>query len=193
MHMEALFNSIAYFVPVGEAEKVIIASLFTEKQLKKGEFFLQEGKVCRQVGFIEKGIMRYYLTEDGEEKTFYFAKENEFVSNYESFVPQIPSTKSIEALEDTLLYVISYDNLNLLYSTMANGERMGRLVIEQVFVQALQNLNSFYTDTPEQRYEKLLQAHPDLQQRIPQYYIASCVGVKPQSLSRIRKRLSRIN
>jgi CRP-like cAMP-binding protein len=191
--MEALFNSIAYFVPVGEAEKVIIASLFTEKQLKKGEFFLQEGKVCRQVGFIEKGIMRYYLTEDGEEKTFYFAKENEFVSNYESFVPQIPSTKSIEALEDTLLYVISYDNLNLLYSTMANGERMGRLVIEQVFVQALQNLNSFYTDTPEQRYEKLLQAHPDLQQRIPQYYIASCVGVKPQSLSRIRKRLSRIN
>jgi CRP-like cAMP-binding protein len=188
--MEALFNSIAYFVPVGEAEKEIISTLFTEKQFKKGEPFLQEGKVCRQVGFIIKGLMRYYLTQDGEEKTFYFAKENEFVSNYESFVPQVPSLKSIEALEDTTAYVISYDNLNRLYSTMANGERMGRLIIEQVFVQALQNLNSFYSDTPEQRYEKLLQTHPDLQQRIPQYYIASCVGVKPQSLSRIRKRLS---
>ncbi|MBO9202186.1 MULTISPECIES: Crp/Fnr family transcriptional regulator [Niastella] len=188
--MEALFNSIAYFVPVGEAEKEIIASLFTEKHFKKGEPFLQEGKVCRHVGFIVKGLMRYFLTEDGEEKTFYFAKEYEFVSNYESFVPQIPSLKSIEALEDTVMYIISYEHLNRLYSTMANGERMGRLIIEQVFVQALQNLNSFYSDTPEQRYKKLLLAHPDLQQRIPQYYIASCVGVKPQSLSRIRKRLS---
>ncbi|OQP49736.1 Crp/Fnr family transcriptional regulator [Niastella yeongjuensis] len=188
--MEALFNSLAFFVPVGEPEKEIIATLFTEKQFKKGEPFLLEGKVCRQVGFISKGLMRYFLTRDGEEKTFYFAREYEFVSNYESFVPQIPSLKSIEALEDTTAYVISYDNLNRLYATMANGERMGRLIMEQVFVQALQNLNSFYSDTPEQRYEKLLQTHPDLQQRIPQYYIASCVGVKPQSLSRIRKRLS---
>jgi CRP-like cAMP-binding protein len=188
--MEALFKSIAYFIPVGEAEKEIISNLFNEKQLKKGDHFLQEGTVCRQVGFIEKGLMRYYITQDGEEKTFSFARENQFVSNYESFVPQIPSHKSIEALEDTLLYSISYDNLQRMYGTMANGERLGRLVIEGVFVQALQDLNSFYADTPEQRYEKLLQTHPDLQQRIPQYYIASWVGVKPQSLSRIRKRRS---
>jgi len=188
--MEALFNSLAYFVPIGEAEKEIISNLFTEKQFKKGELFLQEGKVCRHAGFILKGLMRYYLTRDGEEKTFYFSRENEFICNYESFVPQIPSLKSIEALEDSTVCMISYDNLNLLYSTMANGERLGRLILEQVFVEALQNLNSFYVDTPEERYEKLLKAHPDLQQRIPQYYIASSVGVKPQSLSRIRKRLS---
>lgn len=188
--MESLFRTIAYFIPVGETEKEIISTLFVEKLIKKGEFFLQEGAICRHVGFIEKGLMRYYLNQDGEEKTFSFAKEYQFVCNYESFEPQIPSHKSIEALEDTTIYVITRDNLERLYSTMANGERMGRLIIGQVFVQALQDLNSFYTDTPEQRYEKLVQAHPDLQQRIPQYYIASCVGVKPQSLSRIRKRLS---
>jgi CRP-like cAMP-binding protein len=188
--MEALFNSFAHFVPIGEAEKEIISALFTEKQFKKGEPFLQEGKVCRHVGFIIKGLMRYYVTQDGEEKTFGFARENEFICNYESFVPQVPSLKTIEALEDTSTYVITYENLNRLWTTMANGERMGRLITEQLYVQAIQNLTSFYCDTPEQRYEKLLQTYHDLQQRIPQYYIASCVGVKPQSLSRIRKRLS---
>jgi CRP-like cAMP-binding protein len=188
--MEDLFKSIAYYIPVGEPEREVISRLWAEKHFKKGELFLQEGKVCRQVGFIVKGLMRYYINQDGEEKTFSFAKEDQFVSNYESFVPQTPSLKSIEALEDTIAYVISYDNLQLLYARLANGERLGRLIIEQVFIQALQDLNSFYADSPEKRYEKLLSMHPDLQQRIPQYYIASCVGVKPPSLSRIRKRLA---
>ena len=70
------------------------------------------------------------------------------------------------------------------------GERFGRLVTEQVFIQTLQDLTSFYTDGPEYRYERFIKKHPDLQQRISQYHIASYVGVKPQSLSRIRKRIS---
>lgn len=167
-----------------------INQLFKEKSIKKGDFFLAEGQICKQVGFIVKGLMRYYINHDGEDKTYAFAQENDFICNNESFIPQTPSTKIIQAIEDCELLQISYDDLQIFYKSIRQGERFGRLVIEQVFIQTLQDLSSFYTDTPEYRYEKFIKKHPDLQQRISQYHIASYVGVKPQSLSRIRKRIS---
>ncbi|HXL55672.1 MAG TPA: hypothetical protein VN958_05410 [Chitinophagaceae bacterium] len=117
-------------------------------------------------------------------------KENNFVCNYESFLPQTPSTKIIQALEDCEMLLISFADLQIFYKSIAQGERFGRLVIGQVFIQLLQDLSSFYTDTSEYRYGKFIKEHPNLQQRISQYHIASYVGVKPQSLSRIRKRIS---
>jgi hypothetical protein len=78
----------------------------------------------------------------------------------------------------------------MLYANVREGERFGRIAIEAVFIQLLKDISSFYTETPELRYERFLKYHTDLQQRISQYHIASFVGVKPQSLSRIRKRIS---
>jgi CRP-like cAMP-binding protein len=109
--------------------------------------------------------------------------------NYESFLPQNPSSKIIQALEDSVVYVISYTDLQLLYGNVREGERFGRLAIEAVFIQLLKDISSFYTETPEVRYDRFIKNHADLQQRISQYHIASFVGVKPQSLSRIRKRI----
>ncbi|WP_343667933.1 hypothetical protein [Chitinophaga sp.] len=85
--------------------------------------------------------------------------------------------------------MISYDDLQKFYQEVRYGERFGRLAIEQVFTTVLQQIASMYTDKPVVRYQKFMQAYFDISQRIPQYYIASYVGVKPQSLSRIRKRL----
>ena len=185
-----LLSIIQSLVGLNKAEIIIVQQLFKEKALKKGDFFLAEGQVCKQVGFIVKGLVRYYINDDGEEKAYGFGQENNFVCNYESFIPQTPSTKIIQALEDCDMLVISFTDLQIFYKTVSGGERFGRLVIEQVFIQTLQDLNSFYVETPERRYEKFLNKHPDLQQRISQYHIASYVGVKPQSLSRIRKRIS---
>ena len=167
-----------------------INQLFKKKEYKKGDFFLAEGQVCKQAGFIVKGLVRYYINHDGEEKTYSFGQENTFVCNYESFVPQAPSTKIIQALEDCEITQISYSDLQIFFKSIAQGERFGRLVIEQVFMQLLQDLSSFYTDTPEYRYGQFIKKYPELQQRVSQYHIASYVGVKPQSLSRIRKRIS---
>jgi CRP-like cAMP-binding protein len=189
--IDTLLQTIEKAVPIDQTEKELIARLFREKKYKKGEYFLKEAEVCRQVGFMISGIMRYYINNDGEEKTYGFAKEFDFVCNNESFIPQNPSIQIIQALEDCKLLVISYTDLQTFYTALKNGERYGRLVLEQVFVQTLQGLNSFYTDSPELRYEKFVKEYPDLLQRIPQYYIASFVGVKPQSLSRIRKRNTR--
>lgn len=184
-----LLNSIQNLITLNPAETGIVTSLFKEKIYKKGDFFLEEGRICKQVGFVVKGLMRYYINHDGEEKTYAFSQENDYVCNYESFLPQKPSSKIIQALEDSLVLAISYDDLQLFYANVSEGERFGRMAIEAVFIQLLQDINSFYTESPELRYERFINTHADLQQRISQYHIASFVGVKPQSLSRIRKRI----
>ena len=183
-----LLELIEKSVEVNQDEKELITRLFHEKKYGKGDFFLNEGDVCRNGGFMVSGVMRYYINDDGEEKTYGFAQESDFICNNESFLPQQPSRQIIQALEDCIVLAIGYDDLQKFYSSLKSGERFGRLVIEQVFVKTLQGLNSFYTDSPELRYEKFIKEYPDLLQRIPQYYIASYVGVKPQSLSRIRSR-----
>jgi len=188
--IDILLNSIQNVIKLDPAEIDIVASLFKERIYNKGDFFLEEGRVCKQAGFVAKGLLRYYINHDGEEKTYGFSQEHQFVCNYESFLPQVPSSKNIQALEDSTVFVISHADLQLFYANVKGGERFGRIAIEAVFLQMLQDLSSFYTATPELRYEQFLTNHSDLQQRISQYHIASFVGVKPQSLSRIRKRIS---
>jgi len=188
--INSLLNTIQQLITLSPAEVEIVLSLFKEKTYKKGDFYLEEGQICKQVGFVAKGLMRYYINHDGEEKTYAFSQENDFICNYESFLSQSPSSKIIQALEDCDVLVISHADLQILYARVRQGERLGRMAIEFVFLQLLKDLNSFYTETPERRYERFLQTHADLQQRISQYHIASFVGVKPQSLSRIRKRMA---
>jgi len=188
--MEALIQAIQNYITISPEEEIIISQLFSPLDLKAGEFLLEEGKVCRHVAFIREGLVRYYINDDGNERTIYFNKEHEFVCNYMSFIPQVVSDRYIQALEDTRLFIISYEKLQNLYAAIRQGERFGRLAIEYVFVTAIKQLGSMYTDPPAIRYQQFLHIYPDLVQRIPQYYIASYVGIKPQSLSRIRKRIS---
>lgn len=188
--INSLLYSIQNLITLSPAEIELVKSLFKERVYKKGDFFLAEGQVCKQVGFVVKGLMRYYINHDGEEKTYAFSKENDYVCNYESFLPQSPSSKIIQALEDCNMLVISHADLQALYANVREGERFGRMAIEKVFMQLLKDINSFYTETPELRYQRFIENHADLQQRVSQYHIASFVGVKPQSLSRIRKRIS---
>lgn len=188
--MESLLNAIRYFILLSTSDEETVRRLFHKKVFKKGEHLLEAGNVCRYVTFIETGLVRYYINSDGQERTTYFNKEGEFVCNYASFVPQIPSYVNIQALEDTSIFVISFNDLQVFYREVEYGERFGRLGIEQVFLNAISQIGSFYTDPPELRYSKFLSDFRDIVQRIPQYHIASYVGIKPQSLSRIRKRIA---
>ena len=187
--MKSLIEAIKKYISISADDEKIIARLFHKKSFKKSEYLLQAGNVCRYLIFIETGLVRYYINQDGEEKTNYFNKEAEFVCNYMSFLPQAPSWINIQALEDTTVWVISHHDLQQFYKEVTNGERFGRLGIEEVFLQAIEQIGSLYTDAPDVRYTKFISTFPGLVQRIPQYYIASYVGVKPQSLSRIRRRI----
>lgn len=187
--MDKLIGTIKYLIRISADEEILIKDLFKPLQLRLGDYFLEEGQVCRHVGFIEQGLLRYHMNNDGNQKTLYFSKEGEFVCNYQSFLPRQPSNTSIQAIEDTTLQVISKENLERLYSGITEGEKLGRMAIEEVFLRSIQQLKSFYKDSPAARYQQFLHAYPDLAQRIPQYHIATYVGIKPQSLSRIRKKL----
>lgn len=188
--MELLFNAIRSFIPLSPQDEQAVKGLFQEKVLKQGEHFLEAGNTCRYLAFIDKGLVRYYINKDGEDKTYYFNKEGEFSCDYESFVPQLSSSKYIQALEKPHIYLISHSDLQRLYLELEYGERFGRLAIEQVFIHVIRQVTSLYNDPPEVRYKQFIKLYPDIEQRVPQYYIASYIGVKPQSLSRIRRRIA---
>lgn len=185
-----LFQTIRQYIPFSSADETVAQRLFFKKLHKKGDRLLAEGEICRNITFIESGLVRYYINKDGEERTNYFNKEGEFVCDYPSFLPQRPSIVNIQALEDCTVWMISFEGIQRFYKEVEHGERFGRLAIESVFVSVVSQIASIYTDTPEMRYQNFLLNYPAIVQRVPQYYIASYVGVKPQSLSRIRKRLS---
>lgn len=96
---EILINSIQSLATINAKETELINTLFKRSFIKKGEFFLAEQQVCKHVGYIVTGLVRYYINHDGEDKTYAFPQENNFICNYESFIPQTPSTKIIQALE----------------------------------------------------------------------------------------------
>jgi CRP-like cAMP-binding protein len=188
--MDLLLSTIRSYIPLSSEDETIIRSLFRLQKLKKGHQLLQAGTICKDIFFIQEGLVRYYAIVDGEEKTSYFNKEGEFVCYYGSFLPQKPSTITIEALEPCIVYSISHSNMQLFYDQVKYGDRFGRMAIEEVFMNVSNQLNSLYNDSPELRYQLFLSRFPDIGQRIQQYYIASYIGVKPQSLSRIRRRLT---
>jgi len=188
--MQTLINTIKTFIPLSGTEEALVADLFREIQLPKGSYFVKEGQVCKYVGFLQEGLLRYYINKDGQELTYEFARAGEFTCNYASFLDQSPSDENIQALENTSMLTISHNNLQVFYDKIAAGNKFGRLVVESIFVRAKHQIASLYSDPPDVRYLQFMDLYPDLQQRIPQYYISSYVGVKPPSLSRIRKRLS---
>jgi CRP-like cAMP-binding protein len=186
--LTALIEEIQLIIPLSEADITLITALFQPRLLKKGDYFVQQGQVCQQVGFIQRGLLRYFVNQDGDEKIYDFGLENNFVSDYESFLPQQPCRRNIQAIEDSVVVVVSWANLQRLFNELTYGERFGRVAIEQIFVKTIGQLISLYTDSPEVRYQAFLTQYPTLSARITQYYVASYVGVKPQSLSRIRAR-----
>ncbi|MEZ4773902.1 MAG: Crp/Fnr family transcriptional regulator [Bacteroidia bacterium] len=180
------------FIPLDEAQWALIESGLEKIVIPKKTILLHAGEVCRHAWFIDTGCMRYfYNTYEGMEITGYIFTENAFVSSFGSFVSRQPSTQSIDAIEDSELTVISYAHMRKLYDHIPQMERFGRLLAENIVVGSQMRTASLLVDDPETRYQKLLRERPELLVRIPHYYIASYLGIKPETLSRIRKRLSK--
>jgi CRP-like cAMP-binding protein len=187
---ERLIQTIKQIVPIDSEEEKIYLSVFKPIQIKKGDFFLKEGEVNNKLGFLIEGLVRYFVYKNDEESTLEFSKEGEFIAEYQSFLNQTESIQAIQAIEDCTILVTDFEGLQTIYNKTVNGNLIGRIVIEYRFGHLMRQLLSIYMHKPEERYLQFLKTFPDLVQRIPQYYIASYVGVKPESLSRIRKRLA---
>ncbi|MEQ9423169.1 MAG: Crp/Fnr family transcriptional regulator [Cyclobacteriaceae bacterium] len=185
-------NLIQYFqnyVQLTEEEIDYIKQSIPVKEVPKNEVILRQGDVSKEFFFTIKGCVRLYYIVNGEEKTAFFYCENEFVSSYESFTKQLPAKHSFECIENSDLAVINFETAYKLLEKFPKFEFLARTMMEQELIVCQEIIANLITLSPEQRYLKLRDQQPDLLQRIPQYHLATFLGVRPESLSRIRKRL----
>ncbi len=174
---------------ISDADWHNFSSRLTRQEFPKKKLLLETGRTENHLSFIEKGVVRFYIPKESEELTFNFAFDNNFVSAYDSFLTQTPVTYHVETLTPSVLWRITYDDLQAIYAETEVGNTIGRNASEGLFLENFRRELSLLNDTAEQRYLKLFTEQPLLIQNIPLKYIASYIGVKPQSLSRIRRRI----
>ena len=172
-----------------EAELLLIDDYFEPQTIKRGKLLLTEGKICNFIAFISSGSVRHFHVKDGNEKTCEISFENQFVTDFGSFTYGTQSQINLQALEDTEVLSIRKAKLFELYQICPHFETFGRLMAEKIALRATEIAMSLSSEKPEIRYKNLLAREPDLFQRVQQKYIANFIGISPESLSRIRKRI----
>lgn len=157
------------------------------RHLAKNEILINEGDIASIIAFTNKGYLRVFYNHDGEEITRDITPLNTFATALPSFITRTPSYEIISAITDCELFVIQKDDLDYLYDHCPKWERLGRRIIEDMFVEAQFRLYQFITQTAEVRYKQLMKRHPEMIRDVPLKYIADFLGIKIQSLSRLRK------
>lgn len=170
-------------------ELILLNEYFETIKLGKKEFLLKDQEICRFVGFIDVGTIRHFHVKDGDEKTCDISFENTWVTDFQSFNNETPCIMNLQAMEPTVVNVIQKDRLMDLYKRCPAYETFGRKMAERVAQRATDIAMSLSSSKPEERFLNLLDTQPNIFQRIPQKYIANFLGVSPESLSRIRKRV----
>jgi CRP-like cAMP-binding protein len=185
-----IIESLVRFFGITNEDAAAFLSHFRKVEWKKNEVFIERGRVCHSIGLIESGLMKCVFDRDGADVVFEFAFENSFISDYYSYVTQFPSDKQIICMEDTTVYVIERAKLNGLGQQYAFVETMSRKMNEYLFIKMHNKVKSLLLDSPYQRYKRLMEDRQDLVSRIPQYLLASYLNVTPETISRIRKKIS---
>ena len=183
----------AYFeqgVQITDEDWELFSSTLVRREFPKKTILLKAGAQENHLSFIESGIIRFYLTAETNDFTFGFAFAGNFVSAYDFFLTREPSTYQLETITDTVVWSITYKDLQAIYNDTAIGNKIGRLASEDLFLKKSKRELSLLRDSAEERYLKLFTEQPHLLQHIPLQYIASYIGITPQALSRIRKRIS---
>jgi CRP-like cAMP-binding protein len=183
---------IKYFLklaPLTKDETAAITESMAVRKFIKGDFIVKEGYPNRDTFFIFEGLVRQYRMIDGEEITTNFYSEEQWIISLTDFSGDAISKDSLICVEDTTLVVGNEQKAQELFRRFPHFETVSRAVMEKVFSEQQKRMNFYLTDTPEQRYIRLLETQPDIFQRVPQYQIAGYIGVRPESLSRIRKRI----
>ncbi|TDQ18959.1 CRP-like cAMP-binding protein [Algoriphagus boseongensis] len=166
---------------IGELERLCEVKSYS----KNGEI-QGIGATCRTIYFVLSGVARIYYLKDGTEVTEYFAFENDLIVRAESLFTNTPSKKAIQALEDSVLVSISSEALYGLFEKQHDLERLFNRLVQNSYVETLRRLENIQFLTAEERYQKLLEEHPEIVQKIPLKYVASFLGITQVSLSRIR-------
>ncbi len=188
--INVLFSHIEQKVPLTERDKTAIETFFIAKKLRKRQYLLQEGDVCKHLTFVAKGLLRTYSVDDkGDEHMSLFGWEGWWVSDFNSFLSGQPAVFNIDAIEDSELLLISRDNYEALMLEVPIMDRYFRILYQNSLVTKERRIMSSITHTAEEKYLQLIESSPQLVERIPQHLIASYLGIAPETLSRIKKNL----
>ncbi|HEY1061685.1 MAG TPA: Crp/Fnr family transcriptional regulator [Daejeonella sp.] len=187
---EVLFSKVEEKIKLSDVDKDICKSLFSPKKLRKRQYILQQDDICKNLIFVEKGILRSYSVDNkGNEHILQFAPEGWWISDVYSFLTGEAAVYNIEAIEDSELLLISRSSLDELYERVPKFERYFRLLSQANMVATHRRLTASLSDNADEKYLRLLSAYPNIVARVPQHMIASYLGITPETLSRVRKRI----
>lgn len=188
---EPLRSHIARYIELTDEEFERCTQLFIPKKVRKRGFLLQEGDVCKQIAFVTKGCLRSYTVDSkGDEHVMQFAIESWWISDLYSFLSGEPGTYYIDALEDSELLLIDNGSYERLCTDVPKFERFFRLLLQNNYIATQRRIAASLSMSAEDQYLHLLRSYPNIIKRVSQRHIASYLGITPEALSRIRKRLS---
>lgn len=157
-----------------------------EVVLKKKDFLLHQGQVCSFIGFVETGVLRSYIEREGDDYISDFYFEGSFTTSYRSFLTGEASVGSIQALENSVIYCLSKSKYDQLLQISNEWYKLGKYVADTLFIKKCRKETSLLMDNALARYKLLLETYPKIEQHVSQYHIASYLGIKPESLSRLK-------
>lgn len=188
--LDHFFNKLSKNITLTEADKTIFRQHVIVKKLRKRQYLLQEGEVCKAIAFINKGLLRsYFVDEKSNERIIQFAPEGWFISDLHSFISNEYSKLNIDAVENSELVLITQKAHPYLENIIPEFFKFNYLQYRGAYISLQKRLTDMFTLSAEEKYTKLLNIYPDIMQRVPQHMIASYLGLTPETLSRVRKKL----
>ena len=186
-----LQKNIAAYISLSETEMESFCNLFEHKTIKKKSFLLREGEICKFEGFVTKGLFRvYHIDKNGFEQILYFAIEDWWITDIDSFTNEIPSQLFIEALEDSELLLISKKDKDFAYENLPKIEKLFRIMTQKTHVALQRRMIDSMSKTAEFRYVEFVEKYPQLIQRLSNIQVAAYLGITNVFLSNIRKKIS---
>jgi len=167
-----------------------LLSKVSYRKYLKGHYVVQQGDICKYSGFVISGCTRtFYVDDEGQEHIVMFSIEDWWASEIGSFISQSPSDYNVQCIEETLLVQLSFSNQEALFKQIPKLERFFRLILEQAFVASQKRIISSFSLSAKEQYVNFKKQYPKIEQRIPQYMVASYLGISKEFLSRIKKQL----
>ena len=190
MQIQPLLDYIKTYVVLSEQEASILESKFRVRKYLKGQFVVQNRDVCQYENFVLSGCLKsFYIDDNGQEHVVSFAIENWWVGDLGSFITQTPAELNVQCLENSVLAQIHYNELQKLYAEVPKLERFFRLIIQKAFVAAQKRIVNNFSLSATNRYLQFREQYPNIEQRVPQYLIASYLGITKEFLSKIRSQI----